>query len=152
MADDSIMRPATTSAERKASPMFSGCLQYIPGALEMFARMSVWGNNKHNPGQPLHHARGKSADHGDCILRHQKDVGTIDPESGMDHAVAEFWRSGIQLQELLETKYGWPKAPAAREPEPAAVTGQSCPQLTDPHAPCTCPPPEAFFPSVPNGG
>ncbi len=111
------MHPAATSEERKASPVASGFDQYFPAARELVARLSKRANDKHNPGQPMHWSRDKSTDHADCLARHQLDVGTIDAEVGLDHAVAVAWRSMAQLQILAETKYGWPKAPAAREPE-----------------------------------
>jgi hypothetical protein len=49
------------------------------------AELSRAGNEKHNPGEELHHARGKSNDHADCILRHLVDRGTVDPEDGSAH-------------------------------------------------------------------
>ena len=112
------MHPARTSAERKASPLFRGASRYFPAALELVSRHCLRSNEKHNPGEEMHHSRGKSNDHGDCLLRHQNDVGTIDEEAGMDHAVAVAWRALAQLQELAEKQYGWPLAPAAKLPEP----------------------------------
>ena len=109
------MSPPTTSAERKAMPVFSGCLNYFPAALQLVSVLSKLGNDKHNPGEPLHHARGKSMDHGDCIVRHQLEAGTIDPDTGLDHAVGVAWRALAQLQELAEKRYGWPMAPGAKE-------------------------------------
>ena len=92
-----------TSAVRKATPIFSGCLRYFPNALAAIARLSKAGNDKHNPGEPLHWSRGKSNDHGDCLVRHQMDFDQIDPETGEYHAVAVAWRALAQL-ELLEEK------------------------------------------------
>lgn len=114
---DTFMHPARTAEERKASPVWSGLHDHFPAACELVARLSKKGNDKHNPGQPLQHARGKSNDHADCLLRHQRDVGTIDEEMGLDHAVAVAWRAFAQLQELAERQYGWPVAPNARMPE-----------------------------------
>src|SRR5690349_8987831 len=64
----------TDSAVRKDIPIRSGCLDYFPAAIAGVAMHSVAGNNKHNPGEPLHHARGKSMDHADCIDRHLTDI------------------------------------------------------------------------------
>lgn len=108
------MSPPTTSAERKAMPIYRGVLRYAPAALHLVSALSKKGNDKHNPGEEMHHAREKSSDHGDCILRHQMEVGTIDPDTELDHAVAVAWRALMQLQELAESKYGWPKAPGAK--------------------------------------
>lgn len=85
-------------SDRKAIPLSSGCLDYFPDALKEVAKLSKIGNDKHNPGQPLHWAQAKSPDHADCILRHQVDVGQPDEDSGLDHAVAVAWRALAQLQ------------------------------------------------------
>jgi hypothetical protein len=115
------MRPPQTSQERKDHPIFLGCIRYFPFSLSKVALLSKLGNEKHNPGQPMHHARGKSADHADCIARHLSEVGTIDPDTGLDHAVSLAWRALALLQELGESKYGAELAPGAKcesVPEP----------------------------------
>lgn len=61
------------STERKACPVHSGVMAYFPDALAEVARLSKVGNDKHNPGEPLHWAKEKSTDHDDCIARHQLD-------------------------------------------------------------------------------
>lgn len=104
----------TTSAARKEMPVYRGCVLYFPAALALVSALSKKGNDKHNPGEPMHHARGKSNDHGDCIARHLSEVGTIDPDTGLDHAVSLAWRALALLQELAENEYGWPKAPGAK--------------------------------------
>ena len=71
MNDMRSMTLPTDSAERKNYPLLSGVLRYFPAALAGVARVSKLGNDKHNPGEALYHARGKSKDHGDCIMRHQ---------------------------------------------------------------------------------
>lgn len=101
------------SAERKQVPMASGLLDYFPDALAEIAHVSFLGNEKHNPGEPLHWARGKSMDHADCILRHLVDRGTIDPEDGVLHDAKIAWRALALLQERLE-KDGAPMPRGAR--------------------------------------
>ncbi len=101
------------SAERKGIPLCTGVLDYFPAALEAVAKLSKAGNDKHAPGQPLHHARGKSMDHPDCLLRHLSERGEIDPETGLSHTVAVAWRALALLQEELEAA-GAPKARGAR--------------------------------------
>src|SRR5690606_36410581 len=66
----------TDSQERKDTPLLSGCMNYFPAALAWIARISLIGDRKHNPENkgPPHHSRGKSADHGDCIVRHTMDI------------------------------------------------------------------------------
>lgn len=126
----------TDSAARKEVPLNDGCLKYFPAALAGVARTSKLGNDKHNPGQPLHHARGKSMDHADCILRHLVDLQDLmsayEKEQlkaiGSDKALKEFqnlqqkikeevsslaWRALALSQELHE-KFGAPLAPGAK--------------------------------------
>lgn len=104
------------SAARKAIPLASGCLDYFPAALVEVARVSKAGNDKHNPGQPLHHARGKSMDHADALLRHLVDRGKVDAETGMRHSAEVAWRALALLQQELEDAGLAPLARAARLP------------------------------------
>jgi hypothetical protein len=99
---------AGDSAERKAAPVYEGVLCYFPNALTEVARVSKMGNDKHNPGQPLHWAYGKSMDHGDCIVRHQMQAEEIDDSDGGDgvfHAAKVAWRALAQLEMLLLNRY-----------------------------------------------
>lgn len=106
-----------------------------PAALAGVARISVAGNKKHNPGEPLHHARGKSTDHADCIGRHLMDVNDLLAAHQREDKVlntgtlcklaadiltevsALCWRA-LALTQQLHEDYGAPLAPAARLPEP----------------------------------
>lgn len=106
----------TGSAARKAVPLARGLLDYFPAALAAVAEVSKAGNDKHNPGEEMHHARGKSMDHADCILRHLVDRGTLDPEDGLRHSAKVAWRALALLQEELEAA-GAPLARGARLPE-----------------------------------
>ncbi len=109
------------SAERKAVPITSGVLDYFPAALVEVAKVSKAGNDKHNPGQPLHHARGKSTDHADSLLRHLIDRGKIDAETGQRHSAEVAWRALALLQQELEDE-GAPLARGARyDIEPVTV-------------------------------
>ncbi len=110
----------TDSAARKAIPIVSGCIDYFPAALAAVARLSQVGNDKHNPGEPLHHARGKSMDHADCIVRHLLDRDTIDTD-GIRHSVKVAWRALALLQEELEREEGAPLARGARAAEPLVI-------------------------------
>jgi hypothetical protein len=92
----------TDSESRKNVPLAAGLLDYFPAALAAVAAVSKSGNEKHNPGEPLHHARGKSTDHADCIMRHLVDRGTVDPEDGQRHSAKVAWRALALLQEELE--------------------------------------------------
>lgn len=107
----------TDSAERKTYPMFSGLVAYFPAALAAVSHHSFVGNEKHNPGQKLQHARGKSGDHEDCIVRHLVDAKEFPAGSPprIEELTAEAWRSLALLQEELELA-GAPAAPAATFP------------------------------------
>ena len=114
-AEDSTERLALPedSAERKDIPMCTGALDYFPAAIAYLAKISKFGNDKHNPGEPMHHARGKSMDHADCIIRHMVDRGKKD-ENGIRHSGYVFWRAAAQLQEELEREEGAPLPRGAR--------------------------------------
>lgn len=94
-----------TSAERKEYPVTTGCLDYFPDALAMVSHVSYKGNQKHNPGQPLHWARGKSSDHADCVGRHLIERDGIDVGDIL-HMANLCWRALALLQETLEKEYG----------------------------------------------
>ncbi len=111
------------SKERKEYPLHSGCLRYFPAALAGVAKTSKIGNDKHNPGEPMHHARGKSMDHSDCVLRHLVDLEDLlaqlerGAEVPADTVLAEVnslaWRALALSQELHE-RFGAPLAPGAK--------------------------------------
>jgi hypothetical protein len=114
----------TDSAARKEYPLLRGCLRYFPAALAGVARISKLGNDKHNPGEEMHHARGKSTDHGDCILRHLTDLEDLiakksrsclaDNQQILDEVSSLAWRALALSQELHESM-GAPLAPGARK-------------------------------------
>lgn len=105
----------TDPATRKGIPLARGLLDYFPAALAEVAHVSKVGNDQHNPGEDMHHARGKSTDHADCILRHLVDRGSLDTD-GLRHTAKAAWRALALLQEELEAA-GAPLARAARLPE-----------------------------------
>lgn len=112
------------SEVRKGVPLASGCYNYFPAALAGVASHSKAGNDKHNPGEPLHHARWKSMDHPDTIARHMMDLqdmlagiergGAVDVAKLLYEANALCWRTLAMSQELHERYAGAPLAPAAR--------------------------------------
>lgn len=128
----------TDSAERKNYPLLSGCLKYFPAALAGIANISKLGNDKHNPGQPMHHARGKSTDHGDCILRHLTDTEDLLAAYELGEATAQevlteagqlAWRALAYSQQLHE-RFGAPLAPGAKlegsAPEQLSLFDNNC--------------------------
>lgn len=105
--DDEPIAPTVTMllpsdpTERKGIPICTGVLDYFPLALAEVARVSKAGNDQHNPGQPLHWAKGKSTDHADCIPRHLIDRGSRDTD-GQRHSAKLAWRALALLQTELE--------------------------------------------------
>jgi len=104
----------TTTEERKGIPITTGLLDYFPAALAEVAKVSKAGNDKHNPGEPMHWARGKSMDQADCIGRHLIERGGFDPETGQRHSAQLAWRALALLQIELE-EAGAPLARGAQE-------------------------------------
>lgn len=88
---------------RKQIPIASGLLDYFPDAIRAIAYCSWVGNEQHNPGEPLHWAREKSADHADCALRHFMERGTVDTD-GVRHMTKAAWRVLALLQLELEAQ------------------------------------------------
>lgn len=113
----------TDSNERKNYALFRGCLRYFPAALAGISKISKLGNDKHNPGEEMHHARTKSSDHGDCILRHLIDVEDliaaqkrgedISNEQILIEVSCLAWRALAFSQEIHE-QLGYPLAPGAK--------------------------------------
>jgi hypothetical protein len=89
------------AARRKAVPVFSGVMMYFPDALAAVAELSKVGNDQHNPGEPLHWARGKSTDELDALVRHLMEAGTVDTD-GVLHDTKVAWRALANLQKRLE--------------------------------------------------
>lgn len=104
----------TESKARKNIPLCSGVFDYFSAALAEVAKVSYAGNEKHNPGQPLHWSRGKSNDHADCVARHLLERGTIDPDDGLRHSAKLAWRALALLQMELE-EAGAPMARGASQ-------------------------------------
>lgn len=102
-----------TSEQRKQYPITAGLTDYFPDALAEASHVSWLGNEKHNPGEPLHHARGKSMDHADCCGRHLQQRGGFDiivingVEYKVRHSAALVWRALALLQEELEHDCGY---------------------------------------------
>jgi hypothetical protein len=74
----------------------------------LVSMLSLRADRKHSPDADPNDmtrprwVKAKSADHGDCLIRHQMDIGEQDPENGMDYAVAVAWRALAQLQTMVD--------------------------------------------------
>jgi hypothetical protein len=103
------------SAMRKRQPLARGCMRYFPDALLAVSELSMFGNEKHNPGEYLHWSRGKSNDHADCAARHLLEPFGVDASYGPGkhvlHSVAAAWRALANAQieiEELRKQGKWP--------------------------------------------
>lgn len=97
-------KPAILTTDKKARkemPMARGLVDYFPRALAAVAHVSFVANEQHNPGQPMHWSKGKSADHADCIMRHLVERGGID-DDGLAHSAKLAWRALANLETELE--------------------------------------------------
>lgn len=103
MADKKPGLPTDDKA-RKELPVFRGPLMYFPNALLEIARVCKAGNDQHNPGEPMHWARGKSAEQMDTALRHMMDhgLGNTKDTDGMYHLAKAAWRIMAELQLTIE--------------------------------------------------
>ena len=90
----------TDAAERNALPMADGLLDYFPNALAAVSALSMVANEQHNPGEPMHWARNKSADHRNKIVKHLIDAGGIDTDN-QRHSTKVAWRALANLEEEL---------------------------------------------------
>lgn len=107
------------SKARKEIPIKSGFLDYFPAAVSLVAQVSKKGNDKHNPGMPIHWARGKSMDQLDSAVRHIMEGDALDPDTGLPVLAHAIWRLCAELQIRCEAR-GAPRAPAAWTPEEEA--------------------------------
>jgi len=106
----------TDSKARKDIPICTGVLDYFPDALAAVAAVSKAGNDKHNPGEPLHWSRDKSPDQSDSIARHLMERGEweiVYDENGQEinrtRVSAHLaWRALALLQIEIEEEEGIP--------------------------------------------
>ena len=103
---------STDPKERKEVPVATGFMDYFPDAIIAVAKVSFLGNQQHNPGQPLHWAREKSADHSDTLMRHFMERGKTDVD-GVKHSAKLAWRVLAMLQLECEAE-GAPLARGAK--------------------------------------
>lgn len=86
---------------RKEMPIARGVCDYFPRALAAVANVSFVANEQHNPGEPMHWSKSKSADHADCIARHLIERGRVD-DDGLLHSAKLAWRALALLETELE--------------------------------------------------
>ena len=97
----------TDDKARKALPIFTYLTEYFPDATLAEVGVSVAGNEQHNPGQPLHWARGKSTDQLNTAFRHLWDHKTRHqkrhrrPISFGESYLAPYRRRGIAIADRI---------------------------------------------------
>lgn len=138
----SITTLPTDSNDRKNYALFRGCFRYFPAALAGVAKISKLGNDKHNPGQEMHHDRNKSGDHGDCILRHLMDVDdllsarsrgeSVAKETILEEVSSMVWRALALSQELHE-QFDFPLAPGATKQVDTPIIVPEAPEVPNLH-------------------
>ncbi len=143
----------TDHAARKATPLLRACFGYFLAALAGVARHSVRSNKQHNGNAPVHWARGKSADHEECIFRHSGDIADIRAwlERNPNHADraavidmleteldARAWRALAESQEFYEQFRGAPSSPSSVLP-PSPVITEDGPECRGNGVDCTHP-------------
>jgi hypothetical protein len=94
---------AQDSNKRKELPIATGVIDYFPDALAAVAEVSFIGNQKHNPGEPLHWDRSKSTDEADALMRHFTERGSLDSD-GARHSAKVAWRALALLQKEIENE------------------------------------------------
>lgn len=95
----------TDDKSRKGDwPLWDFMFGYFPKAWLQVVRVAVEGNKQHNPGEPLHWARGKSMDQLNTAFRHLFDYGTGTKKDtdGQYHLAKAIWRLMAQLQLEIE--------------------------------------------------
>ena len=97
------MRFPEDPKERKKFPVVTGVLEYFPDAIVEVSRVSMLGNDQHNPGMELHWNRSKSMDQANAIGRHLLERGTFDVD-GIRHSARLAWRALALLQLEIEAE------------------------------------------------
>lgn len=92
--------PTDDKSRKEDWPLWDFMFGYFPKAWLKVVEVAVQGNKQHNPGEPLHWARGKSMDQLNTAFRHLFDYGTgtkVDSD-GVPHLAKAIWRLMAQLQ------------------------------------------------------
>jgi hypothetical protein len=91
-------------ATRKKWQLWTYLTEYFPKALMEELRVAIVGNDQHNPGEPLHWARGKSTDQMNTAMRHMWDHRFVSPKDtdGCYHLAKAIWRLKAELELQIE--------------------------------------------------
>ena len=94
----------TDPKERKLLQLYTFMFGYFPDAWLAVVDVARVGNEQHNPGEPMHWARGKSTDQMNAAFNHIFDygLGTKKDTDGCWHLAKSIWRQMAQLQLDIE--------------------------------------------------
>lgn len=94
----------TDPKERKRLQLYTFMFEYFPDAWLAVVDVARAGNDQHNPGEPLHWARGKSTDQMNAAFNHIFDYGLGTKRDTDDcwHLAKSVWRLMAQLQLDIE--------------------------------------------------
>jgi hypothetical protein len=98
----------TDPAARKRLQLFTFMFGYFPDSWLAIVDVARAGNDQHNPGEPLHWARGKSMDQMNAVFNHLFDYGSGERKDtdGCYHLAKLAWRAMAQLQLDIEEERG----------------------------------------------
>lgn len=96
----------TDDAERKRYQAWTFLVEYFPDTFLAVVEVAIAGNEQHNPGQPLHWARGKSKDQLNSGFKHLFEYGrgVKRDTDGQYHLAKAIWRLSAQLQLDIEAE------------------------------------------------
>lgn len=102
----------TDDAERKRYQAWTFLTEYFPDSFLAVVEVAIAGNEQHNPGQPLHWARGKSKDQLNSGFKHLFEYGrgVKKDTDGQYHLAKAIWRLSAQLQLDIEAERNAPLA------------------------------------------
>lgn len=109
----------TDAAARKRLQLYTFMFTYFPDAWLAVVDVARSGNDQHNPGEPLHWARGKSTDQMNAAFNHVFDYGLGEQcdTDGCYHLAKAIWRLSAQLQLDIEAKLQGGKEIAIEHPQ-----------------------------------
>ncbi len=118
----------TDAQERKNIPIYTGFMVYFTLAIIEVTKVSVRGNEQHNPGSDLHWDRGKSKDERDSQARHLLDqaVPDLSLDDEIKHAAAGAWRAMANLQKLCERRAETPDRNCVTQEDGSCVAPGPC--------------------------
>lgn len=113
--------------ERKKWQLWTFLTQYFPDAFLAVVDVAIKGNDQHNPGEPMHWARGKSMDQMNTAMRHMWDHtrGAPKDTDGAYHLAKAIWRLSAELQLVIEAEHEQLSKAEEKDTRPVAEVKRS---------------------------